>query len=91
MLVIGGGIIGLEMATVYDALGSKITVVELMDQLMPGADKDLVQAAAQAHRQALRSHHLKTKVTKIEATKERPEGHLRRRTSTRSRNCTTAC
>ena len=40
MLIIGGGIIGLEMATVYDALGSKISVVELMDQLMPGADKD---------------------------------------------------
>ena len=43
MLIIGGGIIGLEMATVYDALGSKISVVELMDQLMPGADKDLVK------------------------------------------------
>ena len=42
MLIIGGGIIGLEMATVYDALGSKISVVELMDQLMPGADKDMV-------------------------------------------------
>src|SRR5665811_1321286 len=43
MLIIGGGIIGLEMATVYDALGSKISVVELMDQLMPGADKDMVK------------------------------------------------
>ena len=46
LLVIGGGIIGLEMATVYDALGSKITVVELLDQLIPGADPDLDQAAA---------------------------------------------
>ena len=43
LLVIGGGIIGLEMATVYDALGSKVTVVELLDQLIPGADKDLVR------------------------------------------------
>ncbi len=42
-LVIGGGIIGLEMATVYQALGAKITVVELMSQIIPGADADLVQ------------------------------------------------
>ncbi|WP_112875452.1 dihydrolipoyl dehydrogenase [Paracoccus endophyticus] len=43
MLVLGGGIIGLEMATVYDALGARITVVELMDQIIPGADKDIVK------------------------------------------------
>jgi dihydrolipoamide dehydrogenase len=43
LLVIGGGIIGLEMATVYDALGSEVTVVELMDQLIPGCDADLVK------------------------------------------------
>ena len=43
LLVIGGGIIGLEMATVYDALGSQVTVVELAAQLVPGADKDLVK------------------------------------------------
>jgi dihydrolipoamide dehydrogenase len=43
LLVIGGGIIGLEMATVYDALGSRVTVVELMDQLIPGCDPDLVK------------------------------------------------
>ena len=42
MLVIGGGIIGFEMATVYHALGAEITVVELMDQIIPGADKDMV-------------------------------------------------
>ena len=52
LLVVGGGIIGLEMATVYDALGSEVTVVELMDQLIPGADKDLDPAAAEAHRRA---------------------------------------
>ncbi len=43
LLVVGGGIIGLEMATVYDAIGSKVTVVELMDQLIPGCDPDLVR------------------------------------------------
>ncbi len=43
MLIIGGGIIGLEMATVYHAFGSKISVVELMDQIIPGCDKDLVR------------------------------------------------
>ena len=43
LLVIGGGIIGLEMATVYDALGSAVTVVELLDQLIPGCDPDLVE------------------------------------------------
>ncbi|MBT8142687.1 MAG: dihydrolipoyl dehydrogenase [Gammaproteobacteria bacterium] len=43
MLVVGGGIIGLEMATVYSALGSKVTIVELTDSLIPGCDKDLVR------------------------------------------------
>ena len=54
LLVLGGGIIGLEMATVYHALGVKVTVVELMDQIIPGADKDIVDAADEADRQALR-------------------------------------
>lgn len=69
MLVIGGGIIGLEMATVYDALGSKISVVELMDQLMPGADKDMVKPLHTRIGKRYESIMLKTKVTKIEATK----------------------
>jgi len=58
LLVIGGGIIGLEMATVYDALGSKITVVELMDSLIPGADKDIVKVLSpksRRNRQASKS------------------------------------
>ncbi len=46
MLVVGGGIIGLEMACVYDALGAKVTVVEMLDHLMPGADPDLVRPLA---------------------------------------------
>ncbi|HKB60258.1 MAG TPA: dihydrolipoyl dehydrogenase [Gallionellaceae bacterium] len=70
MLVIGGGIIGLEMATVYDALGSSISVVELMDQLMPGADKDMVKPLHTRIGKRYESIMLKTKVTKIEAKKE---------------------
>jgi dihydrolipoamide dehydrogenase len=70
MLVIGGGIIGLEMATVYDALGSKITVVELMDSLIPGADKDIVKVLGKRISKRYEKILLKTKVTKIEALKE---------------------
>jgi dihydrolipoamide dehydrogenase len=69
LLIIGGGIIGLEMGTVYDALGSKITVVELMDQLMPGADKDLVKPLHTRIAKRYEAIYLKTKVTKIEAQK----------------------
>ncbi len=69
LLVIGGGIIGLEMATVYDALGSKITVVELMDGLIPGADKDVVRPLAKRIEKRYEKILLKTKVAKIEATK----------------------
>jgi len=70
LLVIGGGIIGLEMATVYDALGSKITVVELMDSLIPGADKDLVRPLAKRIEKRYEKILLKTKVAKIEAQKD---------------------
>ena len=69
LLIIGGGIIGLEMATVYDALGSKITVVELMDQLMPGADKDLVKPLHKRIEKRYEAIYLKTKVSNIEAQK----------------------
>jgi dihydrolipoamide dehydrogenase len=71
LLVIGGGIIGLEMASVYDALGSKVTVVELLDQLMPGADPDLVKPFEQRARKRYEAILLKTKVAKLEAT---PDG-----------------
>jgi dihydrolipoamide dehydrogenase len=69
LLVIGGGIIGLEMATVYAALGSKITVVELMDSLIPGADKDIVRVLHKRIEKQYEKILLKTKVTKIEAQK----------------------
>ena len=70
MLVIGGGIIGLEMATVYDALGSKITVVELMDALIPGADQDIVRVLQKRISKRYEKILLKTKVAKIEALAE---------------------
>ncbi len=70
LLVVGGGIIGLEMACVYSALGSKVTVVEFMDQLMPGADADLVRPLAAMLKKRGVAVHLKTKVAGIEAKKD---------------------
>jgi dihydrolipoamide dehydrogenase len=67
LLVIGGGIIGLEMATVYDALGSRVTVVELADQLIPGCDKDLVRPLQRRIAERYEAIHLKTKVESVEA------------------------
>ncbi|HVI24676.1 MAG TPA: dihydrolipoyl dehydrogenase [Xanthomonadaceae bacterium] len=69
LLVVGGGIIGLEMATVYRALGSEVTVVELAAQLMPGADADLVRPLAQRLKQQGVAVHLKTKVVEAKAQK----------------------
>jgi dihydrolipoamide dehydrogenase len=70
LLVVGGGIIGLEMATVYAALGSAVTVVEFMDQLIPAADADLVKPLAQRLGKRLKGVHLKTKVVSAKATKK---------------------
>jgi len=67
LLVIGGGIIGLEMATVYDALGSKITVVELMDQIIPGCDLDIVKPLHKRIAGRYEAIHLKAKVTAVKA------------------------
>jgi dihydrolipoamide dehydrogenase len=67
LLVLGGGIIGLEMATVYAELGSRISVVELMDQIIPGADKDLVTPLAKRIGKTYDHVWLGTKVTAIEA------------------------
>ena len=67
LLVVGGGIIGLEMATVYRALGSQVTVVEFMDQLMPGADPDLVKPLAERLKKQGVSLHLKVKAAGVEA------------------------
>ena len=65
LLVIGGGIIGLEMATVYAALGSRVSVVELMDGLIPGCDRDLVKPLEQRIRARYESIRLSTRVTGI--------------------------
>jgi dihydrolipoamide dehydrogenase len=67
LLVIGGGIIGLEMATVYQALGTKVTIVELMDQIIPGADKDIVTPLMKRISKQYEAIYLKAKVTKVEA------------------------
>jgi dihydrolipoamide dehydrogenase len=67
LLVIGGGIIGLEMACVYDALGATVTVVELSDGLMPGTDRDLVRPLQKRIEKRYARIMLKTKVEKLEA------------------------
>jgi dihydrolipoamide dehydrogenase len=67
LLVLGGGIIGLEMATVYHSLGSKVTVVELLDQLIPGADKDIVAPLAKRIEKRYEKILLKTKVVAVKA------------------------
>ena len=71
LLVIGGGIIGLEMACVYDALGVQVTVVELSDGLMPGTDRDLVRPLQKRIEKRYEKILVKTKVAKLEAL---PEG-----------------
>jgi dihydrolipoamide dehydrogenase len=70
LLVIGGGIIGLEMACVYDALGAKVTVVELSDGLMPGTDRDLVRPLQKRIEKRYEKILLNTKVTKLQASAE---------------------
>lgn len=70
MLVIGGGIIGLEMGTVYDALGTKVSVVEFMDGLITGCDRDLVRPLQKRMSKRFESIMLSTKVAKLEAKKD---------------------
>ena len=70
LLIVGGGIIGLEMATVYHALGSEISVVELMDQIIPGCDNDLVTPLYRRIKKQYKNIWLETRVTSIEALKE---------------------
>ena len=70
MLVIGGGIIGLEMGTVYDALGSKVSVVEFTDGLIQGCDRDLVRPLQKRMDKRFEAIMLNTKVSKMEAKKD---------------------
>ncbi len=68
LLVVGGGYIGLELGTVYASLGSKVTVVELTDQLLPGVDRDLVRPVEKRVRELVSGVHLKTRVVGMEET-----------------------
>lgn len=70
MLVLGGGIIGMEMSQVYHALGAKVNVVEFMDMIIPGADKDIVMPLYKRLKARYENIWLKTKVTKVEAKKD---------------------
>jgi dihydrolipoamide dehydrogenase len=70
MLVVGGGIIGLEMGTVYSTLGARLDVVEMMDGLMAGADRDLVKVWQTFNAKRFDKIMLKTKTVKVEALKE---------------------
>ncbi len=70
MLVIGGGIIGLEMGTVYSTLGTRLDVVEMLDGLMPGADRDLVKVWQKMNEKRFDSIMLKTKTVGVEAKKD---------------------
>src|SRR5205085_9875491 len=70
LLVIGGGYIGLEMGTIYAALGSKVVVVEFTDGLLPGADRDLVRPLEARLRKEFEAIHLETKVASLTAEKE---------------------
>ncbi len=76
LCVLGGGIIGLEMATVYRALGVKVTVVEFMDQLIPGADSDLVKALHKRLEKQGVNFMLSTKVTAVDADKKSLTVHV---------------
>ena len=66
LLIVGGGIIGMEMATVYSAFGSEVSVVELMDQIIPPADPDLVKPLARMYKKKLKAIYTSVKVTKVE-------------------------
>ncbi len=70
LLVVGGGYIGLEMGTVYRSLGSKVTVVEFMPNLLPGADQDLVKPLHRKLKKDFEKIYISTKVAKIEPQKE---------------------
>ena len=70
LLVVGGGYIGLELGTVYAGLGSRVTVVELLDGLLPGVDRDLVRPLAKRIKGLFEAIHLKTKVVSLKETKQ---------------------
>ncbi|MCC6475620.1 dihydrolipoyl dehydrogenase [bacterium] len=70
LLIVGGGYIGLEMGSVYSALGSKVSVVEMMDTLLPGCDQDLSRILSKKLQAEFSAIHLSTKVAKVDAGKD---------------------
>jgi dihydrolipoamide dehydrogenase len=74
LLIVGGGYIGLEMGTVYAALGSAVTVVELTDGLLPGVDRDLVKPLFNHLKTTFKAIYLNTKVVSLEVLKDGVEG-----------------
>lgn len=76
LLVIGGGYIGLELGTVYAALGTNVTVVEMMDSLLPGTDSDLVKPLAKRMGELCKAIHLKTKVASLKEGKKGVEAQF---------------
>lgn len=76
LLVIGGGYIGLELGTVYAALGSRVTVVEMLDGLLPGVDRDLVRPLAKRLRNLFAAVHLRSRVGRVRETDEGLEVEL---------------
>ena len=70
LLVIGGGYIGLEMATIYNSLGSQVTVVEMLDSLLPGADKDIVRLLQYKLKKDFHQIMVKSKVVEVKPNKE---------------------
>jgi dihydrolipoamide dehydrogenase len=76
LLIVGGGIIGLEMASVYQALGSKVTVVELTPGLMPGTDPDLVKPLQRRISKRYEAIHLETRVTRIDVADDGLHAHF---------------
>jgi dihydrolipoamide dehydrogenase len=76
LLVVGGGIIGLEMACVYDALGSEVTVVELTAGLMPGCDADLVRPLERRIKKRYKAIHLETRVTGVDVADDALVAHF---------------
>lgn len=87
MLIIGGGIIGLEMATVYSALGTRVNIVEYMDQLIPGADQTLVNPLYKRIQKKYENIWLKSKVTQVEAKKEGVYVHFEGKDTPRQPAC----
>lgn len=76
LLVVGGGYIGLELGSVYAALGSEVTVVELLESILPGVDSDLVRPLQQRLKRLFKAIHVKTQVTKLEPNGDEIVAHL---------------